>query len=162
MWIDAGWAQRGLDALRSTLDVDGTTKKAMIEFLFHEGFWDQDKLTWDAAISRFNDCLNPGKPAFFKLGEVWALMKRFERHELFHALAQDLGFEVRRIPTEERRQALLQRVATAIEGFEEELAGARAELARLGPDAQPAVPRDLRHGQAPRFSIDGEYGAGGF
>lgn len=162
MWIDAQWTQRGLDALRSTLDVDGTTKKAMIEFLFQEGFWDQDKLTWDAAVSKFNDSLNPGKPAFFKLGEVWALMKRFDRHELFHVLAQDLGFEVRRIPTEERRQGLLERVATAIESFEQEVAGAKAELARLGPDAAPPRPRDLRYGQSARFSIDNENGAGGF
>jgi hypothetical protein len=150
MRIDAQWLQRGTDALRSTLDVDGATKRQMIEFLFEEGFWDRSRLTWDAAISRFNDCLNPGKPAYFKIGEVWALMLRFERHELFFAMARDLGFELRRIPTEERRQSLLDRIATATEQHNSLLAAATAELARLGTELPE--PHGLP-GQPPRFSL---------
>jgi hypothetical protein len=159
MRIDAQWMQRGLDALRSTLDVDGATKRRMIEVLFDEGFWDRERLSQDAAISRFNDCLNPGKPAYFKIGEVWALMLHFERHELFFAMARDLGFEVRRIPTEERRQSLLERIATATEAHAAMLAQATAELARLGADAPPGrgIP-----GQTTRFSLGDEPSPGGF
>jgi hypothetical protein len=150
MRIDAQWAQRGLDAIRSTLDVDGATKRQMIEFLFEEGFWERGKLSWDAAISRFNDCLNPGKPAFFKIGEVWALMLHFERHELFYAMARDLGFELRRIPTEERRQSLLERIAIATEANTAIIAAATAELGRLGVEPPPSQDSP---GQNTRFSL---------
>jgi hypothetical protein len=161
MWIDAQWTQRGLDAMRATLDVDGATKRQMIEFLFEEGLWDKERLTWDAAVSRFNDCLNPGKPAFFKFGEVWALMLRFERHELFFAMARDFGFELRRMPTEERRQLLLERIAVATEACTATVAGATAELARLGTDT--SLSRGVA-GQPTRFSLAAadEPPAGGF
>lgn len=150
MWIDALWNQRGMDALRATFDVDGATKRQMIEFLFAEGFWNKETLSWDAAVSRFNDCLNPSKPAFFKIGEAWALMLRFERHELFFAMARDFGFEIRRIPTEERRQAILQRMAEAIEAGTVAIQTAQSELARLA--SEPMAPRG-GPGQVARFSL---------
>lgn len=153
MWIDAQWQQRGLDAVRASFDVDAAMKRLMIEFLFDEGFWNRESLSWDAAISRFNDCLNPGKPAFFKLGEVWALMMRFERHDLFFAIARDLGFEVRRVPTEERRQALLERIAVATEVCTATVSSAHAELARLS--TEPPAARGI-NGHVSRFSLDAD------
>lgn len=131
MWIDAAWTSRGLAALHATLDVDDHTRKAMIQFLFDEGFWDASRLTWDAAIAKWNDGKNPGKPTFFKIGELWALAARFDRHQLFLAMAEDLGYEVRRTPTEERRQMLLERMAVAVEQCEQTLNTARTELARM-------------------------------
>lgn len=155
MWIDAAWSQRGLDALRETLDVDPQTKRAMIQFLFDEGFWDVERLTWDAAVARWNDCQNPGKPAFWKPGELWALMWRFERHHLFLAMAADLGYELRRTPTEERRQLLLERMATAVETCEQTLSAARTELARmhLAASPRPLAPRMEGQGVT-RFALD--------
>lgn len=143
MWVDATWTRRGLAALHAMLDVDDHTRKAMIQFLFDEGFWDAHKLTWDAAIAKWNDGKNPGKPGFFKVGELWALAARFERHQLFLAMAEDLGYEVRRAPTEERRQLLLERMATAVETCEQTLNTARTELARqrLGTRPREVAPR---------------------
>lgn len=151
MWIDPLWNQRGMDAIRATFDVDSATKRQIIEFLFDEGLWNRETLSWDAAIARYNDCLNPSKPAFFKIGEAWAVMLRFERHELFFAMARDFGFEVRRIPTEERRQALLERIAIATEAYAVAIASNNAELARLATEPSSAVHPS---GQPRRFSLD--------
>src|SRR5574337_634696 len=71
MWVDAEWTRRGLAALHAMLDVDEHTRKAMIQFLFDEGFWNPEKLTWDAAIAKWNDAKNPAKPGFWKVGELW-------------------------------------------------------------------------------------------
>lgn len=157
---DENWQQTGLTALRETLDVDGHTRKAMIEFLFAEGFWDTSRLSWDAAVARWNDCLNPTKPAFFKLGELWALMRRFGRHHLLLALAEDLGYELRRKPTEERRQDLLARIETTLTRTEQELALAREALTTL--DA-PATATLSVSGPTPRFDLPDDDGTvGGF
>lgn len=137
-WIDEAWLRTALDAMRATFGHDPHQKKDMIQFLLDEGFWDPETLkSWDAAVSRFNDCLNPNKAQFFKFGEVWALMKRFDRHQLFHALAADLGYEVRQIPTEARRLALLERIAQAYEGCERTVGGAQTELMRLSGPQEP-------------------------
>lgn len=160
-WLDAAWQERGLAALRDTLDVDPRTRKAMVQFLFDEGFWDEKSLTWPAAIARWNDCLNPAKTSFFKIGELWALMARFDRHHLFAAMADDLGYELRRKPTEERRQALLERVANALERVERELGDAQQQLARLG-DAPAESARSAAPGAVARFAIDHDAAPGGF
>ncbi|MGH8073679.1 MAG: hypothetical protein ACREO4_06350 [Lysobacter sp.] len=153
-WIDEQWLRMALDAMRDTFGNDPHLKRDMIQFLFDEGFWDAKTLSWDAAVARFNGCLNPNKSEFFKTGELWALMKRFDRHQLFLAMATDLGYEVRRIPTDERRQQLLERIAVAYEGCERSVAGAAAELSRLAAPApapkQGAVA--LVPGQPLRFS----------
>jgi len=163
MWIDAAWSARGLAALHAMLDVDDHTRKAMIQFLFDEGFWDAHRLTWDAAVSKWNDAKNPGKPGFWKIGELWALALRFERHHLFLAVMEDLGYEVRRTPTEERRQLLLERMTAAVESCEQTLNTARTELARL---RLSTVPRDVapRLGDAAplRFSRDDDASPVGF
>src|SRR5690348_3465057 len=113
MFLDIEWMQRGVDAMREMLDVDGATKRAMIEFLFEEGFWDRTTLkSWEAAEEKFTNCLNPSKKVYFKIGEVWALMKRFRRYHLLDAMLEDLGCYPRREkPTEERRIELLERIA---------------------------------------------------
>lgn len=163
MWVDPAWTRRGLAALHAMLDVDDHTRKAMIQFLFDEGFWDAHKLTWDAAIAKWNDGKNPGKPGFFKIGELWALAMRFERHQLFLAVMEDLGYEVRRTPTEERRQLLLERMVAAVEQCEQTLNTARTELARM---RLANAPREVapRPGDAEpvRFYRDDDMAPGGF
>lgn len=136
--VDETWMQRGLDALESVFQVDDAAKRDMIEYLFDAGFWSRERLTWPAAQARFNDCLNPNKGQFFKVSELWALMKAFGRHQLLHVMAEDLGYQpLRQAPTEERRQALLERIATAEEWMRAEVSRARAELAEL--DVKPAL-----------------------
>ncbi len=82
-WIDETWLQDALAALKATCDVDAHTRNAMIQFLLDNGFWDQEKLKdWTSAVAKFNSCLNPNKAEFFKIGELWALMRRFGRHQL--------------------------------------------------------------------------------
>jgi hypothetical protein len=132
-WIDERWLQSAFDSMRRTFyEIDPQLKREMIQFLLDEGFWDAQKLTWDAAVARFNACLNPNKAdTFFKLGEIWALMKRFERFDLLIAMADDLGFDLAPRPTEARRQQLLLRIAEATEKCTAAVEGARAELDRL-------------------------------
>ena len=154
-WIDEGWLRSAFQALTDTLKVEPRLKRDMIQFLFDEGFWDEKKLGWPGAETRFNACLNPLKgDTFFKLGEVWALMKRFGRHELFLAMAEDLGYDVRRKATEERRQELLERIAIATEACTSVVGANTAELARLDPfeHARPAPPPGSPR---PQFSLDG-------
>jgi hypothetical protein len=152
-WLDAGWQERGLQALRDTLDVDPRTRKAMVQFLFDEGFWDGERLSWDAAIARWNDCLNPTKPSFFKLGELWALMARFDRHHLFLAMADDLGYDVRRKATEERQQELLERLTLLLERVDREASDVRSRLGRLGPAPEERAARAVA--QVARFQRRG-------
>lgn len=134
--LDPMWMQRGWDALRETLNVDDTTKAAMIRFLLDEGFWDKEHLSWEGAERRFNACLNPGRPEYFKIYELWALMKRFHRFQLLYAMAEDLSFRpLEPRPTEERRLELLERIAAAEERRNAEVSHARAELEKL--DAAP-------------------------
>lgn len=133
MWADSRWRDRAMHALQETLNVDAGLKREMIEFLFEEKFWDRATLSWAAAVTRFNDCLSIKKPSFFKLGEVWALMSRFRRHQLFLAMAEDLGYEVREKPTEERQQALLLQLLNATKCCERQLEENRSMLDRLLP-----------------------------
>jgi hypothetical protein len=161
MWIDASWQQQGLEALRATFNVETKKRNEMIQFLYDEGFWDIERLTWDAGVARWNDCLNPSKSAFFKMGELWALMKRFGNHDLFEAMAADLGYEIRRRPTEERRMALLERIAQATEGYAESIAAAQAELARLHAPTGEKVSAPARPSSA-RFAIGDQPEGRGF
>ncbi|NUS37625.1 MAG: hypothetical protein HOQ02_01170 [Lysobacter sp.] len=155
-WFDEAWLRRAFEALKETLDADPRLKRDMIQFLLDEGFWDTEKLKWDSAVARFNGCLNPNKDDFFKLGEAWALMKRFGRHQLFLAMAEDLGYEVRRRPTEERRQELLERIAVAAEKCERTMAEVHGDLARLeGPVSTAASIPTQGNGQRMQFSKDG-------
>lgn len=139
--VDEQWLQAGLDALEETFRVGDADKRDMIQFLFDEGFWNKEKLTWTAAVARFNDCLNPNKNQFFKLSELWALMKSFERPQLLQAMASDLGYQpLRQVPSDERRQALLERIARAEEQLLDLIASSKRELAELdAPDAKVRI-----------------------
>lgn len=152
-WLDDSWAEMAYAALVETLKVDKHLQKEMIQFLLDEGFWDESKLTWVAAVARFNGCLNRNKAEFFKLGELWALMKRFGRHQFFLAMAEDLGYECRRKPTEERQQELLERANESIERYETELNAFRAELARLNDDSAPRSARAASSRPRPMMSM---------
>ena len=132
-WIDETWLRGAFNAMQDTLKVDDRTRNEMIQFLLDEGFWKAETLkTHDAQIARWNACLNPNKSEFFKVGEVWALMARFGRHDLFLRMADDLGYEVRAIPTPERQQRALDRIADAVEACQIECANARSALDRMG------------------------------
>lgn len=152
-FIDETWLRIAFQSLHKTLDFDAGTRKQAIQFLLDEGFWDETKLTWEAAIARWNSCLNPNKPEFFKLGEVWALMRRFGQHELFLAMAQDLGYEVRPMATEERRQVLLDQLQRTVAAQQETMAQLQASLERL--DATAPAPRGpaFAGGTRPAFSL---------
>lgn len=150
-FIDETWLRKAHRALKETLEVDDATKRQMVQFLLDEGFWDANALKWESAIGRFNDNNNPTKASYWKLGEVWALMLRFGRHDLAHAMAESLGYEMRVIPTEERRQALLHRAVVLIEESHQQQAELRAEIERLAvmpvERTVPSLP-----GSKPHFS----------
>lgn len=153
-WIDDAWLQNALDALRESFhEADSDTKRQMVQFLLDEGFWDSTKLEWGSAVTRFNSCLNPNKDdAFFKVSEVWALMKRFGRHHLFLAMAEDLGYDVMPRPTEARRQALLERIAIATEDCTRAVSAAQAEWGRLDCVTSPQPSGVARMVRRPKFS----------
>src|SRR5579859_7223420 len=94
-WLTPAWGQRGLNALKESLDPGVDVKSAALKFLLGSGLWNSSELTADAAEARYNGNLNPGRKTQFKLIEVWALMKFLGRHQLFLAMADDLGYEVR-------------------------------------------------------------------
>ena len=138
-WLSPEWMQRGLEALKATLDVDNDLKCQMVQFLFDCGLWNADNLSWDAGMARFNAALNPNKPQVkFSLAEIWALMRQFARHELLFAMCDDLGYEQpRKLATEQRRQELLERLAAAIEQANRLSEQAAAELGRLHVQRAP-------------------------
>lgn len=151
-YIDDTWLRKAHQALRQTFEVDASTRNEMIQFLFDEGFWDPEKLKWESAVSRFNDNSNPTKETFWKLGEIWALMLRFGRHQLLHAMAESLGYELRAVPTEERRIALLEQILALQMRYDETQADLRSELQRL--QATPFEQRTAAlPGQRPHFSL---------
>lgn len=109
MVLDDSFLEGAFAALKETLRVSPQIKRDMIQFLLDEGFWPED-MKWPTAEARFNSCLSPSKSEFFKISELWALMKQFGRHQLFLAMAEDLGYEVRRRTELERVQLLLEEV----------------------------------------------------
>lgn len=130
-WLDDRWYQVALDALKATLDINSELKAAMVQFLFDEGFYNPEKLTWEGAIARFNACLNPGKGEKFSFTEIWALSKRFEVHTLFLTVMDDIGYECRRKPTDERRQELQERLSSQLAQLLALAQGTQAELSRM-------------------------------
>lgn len=151
-FIDETWLRKAHRALKETLDVDGATKRQMIQFLFDEGFWDAATLSWESAVARFNDNNNPTKQSFWKVGEVWALMVRFRRPDLLAGMAESMQFELRPIPTEERRLELLQANLDRLDRLSMDLAETRAELERLAAPA-PDRPIPALPGARPAFSL---------
>lgn len=131
-YLDDSWFERAFEALQETLRVDKRMKKDMLDFLFAEGFWDSEKLSWENGMTRFDGCLNRNKTdTNFKVSELWALMKRFGRHHLFLAMAEDLGYEVRLKPTEERRQELAARTLDYLERLDSAAIALRADYERM-------------------------------
>jgi hypothetical protein len=143
-WADDRWMQDGLDKLRETLDVDAHVRNQMIEFLYESKMWDRESLTFDAAVSRWNANMNPAKPGFFKLAELVALSLAFKRFQFLAWWNEQAGFETREKPTLERQNAILERVAAALENNNEILTRADGDLRRLGS----AVPKSAVH---PKF-----------
>jgi hypothetical protein len=107
---DTRWGLRALTALERT--IPKKRKKEFVHFMFASGFWDSDKLTFDAAVTRVNECLrtDPDKRQFFKLTEIWAWMKHSGEHALFQEMGADLHYRVDRIPTNELVAELLSRI----------------------------------------------------
>lgn len=136
-WVDPTWVQRALNALKEDFDVHPDLKAQMVQFLFDSGLWDAKRLTWEAGISRFNGCLNPGRPEHFKLIEVLAMARRFERFAMFRMQADDYGFELRRRPSEERRQELLEQLVAELRRSNDIAERARVDL---GLTSAPVVP----------------------
>lgn len=149
-WLTPAWKQRGLDALKRTVDSSPELKNAMITFLRDTGLWDPDA-QWSTAVSRFNACLRPADPERFQTMHLWALMKEFGEHTFFLAMADDLGYEVRRKSTEERQQELLERIAVALEQNAAVSGQALRELGSLG-----------NQGLAARMNEAFKQGAGSF
>lgn len=164
--IDETWLRKAHRALKETLEVgDDSLKRQMVQFLLDEGFWDANSLKWESALERFNANNNPTKASYWKIGEVWALMLRFGRHDLAHAMAESLGYELRPIPTEERRQALLQRAVSLLEESHQQQAELRAEIERLAampvertvpalPGARPHFSQPMSPSNAPRTAVE--------
>ncbi len=128
-WITPEWQQRGFRALQDMLDVSQDLKRDMVQFLLDSGLWDHARLSWESALARWHACLNPGRPETFKLVELWALAKRFDRPQLLEALAADLGFELRRLPSEERKLIVRERLLQELQRSNEICQQALDELA---------------------------------
>lgn len=150
-FIDETWIEAAYVALEETLRVDKHVRKQMIEYLVEEGFWSRD-MDWDKLEAKWSANINRNRSEFFKVGELWALMRRFGRHHFFLALAQDLGYYCVPMPTEARKQALLERLAAAEERAANEIAAARAELQRLEAQEQGKDPQ-RRPGAMPMFCL---------
>lgn len=171
-WRDPQWLQRGLDAMQATFDVDSTTKQQMIDFLLAEGFWDTNKLTPAAARTKFNACMNPMKPDFFKLSELWVLMKRFRRYELWLAMGEDMGFECpQQIPLTTRRADLERQLLELRQQSQAQLEALENALTRLDDVAGAAHSsgtvriHPVMREAGPRFDVPDEdvgHGEGGF
>ncbi|GAA0721510.1 hypothetical protein [Dokdonella soli] len=151
---DLAWLVAAAKALKATLPQ--AEKKAFIALMFEAGFWDSEKLTWDAAVSRLNECLrNDGASRqFLKVSELWAWMRSSGHHALFRAMADDLGYRVERLPTEQRIADLLERIdrkLTKAADAQVDAAALRDAVERLLHPAQPP-----REGAPTRFSVKPE------
>ena len=154
-YIDDVWLRRAHQCLAAVFDVDDRTRNDMIQFLFDEGFWDPKKLSHEAALARWRANLNPTKGEFWKLSEVWALSMRFRRPQLLQAWADSMGYALTEIPTEARRQELLQRTVDLLERLDaqrEELVSDLQRLAAPAPKEHLAAPPGTR----PAFCIGSE------
>lgn len=151
-WLTPAWAQKGLTALREAVDVPPDLKRAMVEFLIDNRLWrapDGGMMSYETGINRFNANLNPQREGVFRTTELWALARHFDRPQLFQAAIEDLGFETRRVATEERKFALLERLVVAMERAGTDAEYARGMLLALGGEAWAArVHPAIREGRA--------------
>lgn len=146
MFLEQEFFDGAYEALRETLRVESAMKREMIQFLQDEGFWDAD-VKWTSAEARFNACVSRTKGEFFKVSELWALMKRFGRHHLFLAMAEDLGYEVRRRTDLERVQLLLEDVLEKLDERDASTASLRAMLQNVVVEKIDGAPAGARPGR---------------
>lgn len=94
-WLGRDWFHAAHQALLADFDVEPAEKKLFVDFLFDAGFYDRATLTPAGGMQRFRDCLHPARTAKFRLTEVLALARQFDRREfLSFALAQVGGPQV--------------------------------------------------------------------
>jgi hypothetical protein len=94
-WLDRKWFHEAHQALLADFDVEIEEKKLFVEFLFDAGFYNRASLTQAGGLQRFYDCLHPARAAKFRLTEVIALARQFDRRALLSfALAQVGGPQV--------------------------------------------------------------------
>lgn len=146
MHVEDAFFSNAFEALQETISSDRHVRKEMIQFLLDEGFWPAD-MKWDSATARFNACLNPSKPEYFKISELWALMRRFDRHHLFLAMAEDLGYEVRRRTDLERVQLLYEEILARLDARDSEDRTLRAQAVALMAGVQAPATRAAGGGQ---------------
>lgn len=152
---DGRWLRGAFIALERT--IPSRLKKKFVSLMFQARFWDSAKLSWDAAVARLNECLRPepDKRQFLKIVEVWAWMRHSGEHELFLAMAEDLGYRVDRIATPERIADLLkridQRLADGADAFGD-VAALRDQLATITAGSmEPIAPTDSGDTRPVRF-----------
>lgn len=143
--LDGRWFRNAATALVRT--IPSRCKKAFIAAMYGNGFWHQDRLKFDSAVARLNDCLaiDGEKTQFLKISEVWAWMRLSGEHELFLAMAEDLGYRVERIPDETRVQQMLEQIESRLAATEtslDEVRSLQGDIARLRDDARTSSARD--------------------
>lgn len=100
-----------MNALKETLADGPDTKVAAIKFLQETGQWDSTGVTFEAAESRYNGNLNPGKKLNFRISEASSLMRHLGRFQLLNWMVEDCGFEpLVRKPSETRKQEALEKI----------------------------------------------------
>jgi hypothetical protein len=106
----AAWLSRGHRAMKET--VPPRTRKQLAALMLESKLWNPKGLSMESAIAKVGDCLNPqdGGNQHFRFSELWLWMKESGHHALFEAMADDLGYEIRPVLTEERRRDLLAKI----------------------------------------------------
>lgn len=157
--FDGRWFRNAATALLRT--IPSRRKKEFIACMYANGFWDQERLKFDSAQARVNECLavDGEKKQFFKTSELWAWMRASGEHELFLAMAEDLGYRVERIPDEVRVNTMLERIDARIGSVSDALEDVRAfrsEIAALLVGNQRAATSTDTGDATIRFCRDGE------
>lgn len=152
MHVDDDFLEFAYEALQETIPADRHVRKDMIQFLLDEGFWPAE-MKWESAVARFNACLNRGKAEYFKVSELWALMRRFGRHQLFLSMAEDLGYEVRKRTDIERVQMLYEEILGKLDARDSEDRQLRARADALLTGLQAAAPRAASAGGRGRVHL---------
>jgi hypothetical protein len=146
-WLDRMWFHEAHQALLADFDVEPEQKKQFVEFLFDAGFYDRGSLTQAGGLQRFYDCLHPRRAAKFRLTEVIALARQFDRRALLSfALGQVGGPQV-------SEHAEIQRLTDQVAALAAEVAALRESRLHRDIDRRmhPAV--HAAPEQRPNFSL---------
>jgi hypothetical protein len=157
--FDGRWFRNAATALLRT--IPSRRKKEFIALMYANRFWDQDRLKFDSAQARVNDCLDVEgeKKQFLKISEIWAWMRASGEHELFLAMAEDLGYRVERIPDATRVNDMLDRIDARLGAASDALEDVRAfrsEIAALLAGNQSAAASPGNGDATIRFCQGGE------